>query len=36
MPAHAGSGKSSLLNALAGRLPKGGCLEGEASSALLA
>lgn len=24
-----GSGKSSLLNALAGRLPKGGCLEGE-------
>jgi ABC-type multidrug transport system ATPase subunit len=25
----AGSGKTSLLNALAGRLPKGGLLEGE-------
>lgn len=29
-----GSGKSSLLNALAGRLPKGGCLEGEVGGAL--
>ena len=24
-----GSGKTSLLNALAGRLPRGGCLQGE-------
>ena len=29
-----GSGKTSLLNALAGRLPKGGLLEGEVRSGI--